>query len=149
MTTKEQERKALAQIKRIVEGLGEDSYIGMAFDGCFEMAESNIENDFANNPKEAIHNLRVNLEAAQKSAKDNKEAYDRLYERLQDKLEIKDDIIRKDDERIADLLGQVKEASEVVGAKVRENAELEAKVAMQEQEIMKLKAKLYDLMVGA
>lgn len=45
--TKEQERKALARIKKIVEELGEDSYIGMAFDGCFELAEENIENDFA------------------------------------------------------------------------------------------------------
>lgn len=45
--TKEQERKALARIKKIVEELGEDSYIGMAFEGCFEVAEENIENDFA------------------------------------------------------------------------------------------------------
>lgn len=45
--TKEQERKALARIKKIVEELGEDSYIGMAFDGCFDVAEENIENDFA------------------------------------------------------------------------------------------------------
>ncbi len=45
--TKEQERKALANIKKIVEELGEGSYIGMAFTGCFETAESNIENDFA------------------------------------------------------------------------------------------------------
>ena len=45
--TKEQERKALAQIRKIVEGLGENSYIGTAFDGCFEDAETNIENDFA------------------------------------------------------------------------------------------------------
>lgn len=47
MTTKEQERKALAQIKKIVESLGEDSYIGTAFEGCFEDAETNIENDWA------------------------------------------------------------------------------------------------------
>lgn len=47
MTTKEQERKALEQIRKIVEGLGENSYIGTAFEGCFEIAESNIENDFA------------------------------------------------------------------------------------------------------
>ena len=47
MTTKEQERKALAQIRKIVEGLGVDSYIGIAFEGCFEIAESNIENDWA------------------------------------------------------------------------------------------------------
>jgi len=47
MTTKEQERKALEQIRKIVAGLGEDSYIGIAFEGCFEVAEENIENDFA------------------------------------------------------------------------------------------------------
>lgn len=42
MTTKEQERKALAQIKKIVEGLGGDSYLATAFEGCFEDAEYNI-----------------------------------------------------------------------------------------------------------
>lgn len=46
MTTKEQERKALEQIRRIVAELGDDSYVGMAFEGCFEIAESNIECDF-------------------------------------------------------------------------------------------------------
>lgn len=45
--TKEQERKALEKIKKIVGELGKDSYIGMAFEGCFELAEENIENDFA------------------------------------------------------------------------------------------------------
>lgn len=47
MTTKEQELKALAQIRKIVDGLGEDSYIAVAFEGCFEIAEDNIGNDFA------------------------------------------------------------------------------------------------------
>ncbi|MBP5460689.1 MAG: hypothetical protein J6Y20_00985 [Lachnospiraceae bacterium] len=47
MTTKEQERKVLAQIKKLVESLGEDSYVGTAFEGCFEIAETNIENDWA------------------------------------------------------------------------------------------------------
>ena len=42
MVTKEQERKALNQIKKIVDSLGEDSYIAMAFEGCFEDAETNI-----------------------------------------------------------------------------------------------------------
>lgn len=36
MVTKEQERKALEQIKKIVDSLGADSYIATAFDGCFE-----------------------------------------------------------------------------------------------------------------
>lgn len=47
MVTKEQERKALEQIKKIVDSLGADSYIATAFDGCFEDARENIENDFA------------------------------------------------------------------------------------------------------
>ena len=47
MTTKEQERKALAQIKQIVDSLGENSYVATAFEGCFEVAIQNIENDFA------------------------------------------------------------------------------------------------------
>lgn len=46
ISTKEQERKALAKIKKIVDELGEDSYIGTAFKGCFEIAETNIENDW-------------------------------------------------------------------------------------------------------
>lgn len=45
--TKDQEREALEKIKAIVEALGPDSYIGTALEGCFEVAERNIENDFA------------------------------------------------------------------------------------------------------
>lgn len=46
MATKDEERKALEQIKAIIAGLGEDSYVGAAFTGCFALAEQNIENDF-------------------------------------------------------------------------------------------------------
>ena len=44
--TKDEEFKALEKMRKIVEGLGEDSYIGTAFEGCFEVAEDNIRNDF-------------------------------------------------------------------------------------------------------
>ena len=47
MTTKAQERAALEKIKKIVNDLGEDSYVATAFEGCFEMAEENINNDWA------------------------------------------------------------------------------------------------------
>ncbi len=47
MTTKQQEREALEKIRNIVADLGQDSYIGSAFEGCFEIAEENIDNDFA------------------------------------------------------------------------------------------------------
>lgn len=57
--TKEQERKALARIKKIVEELGEDSYIGIAFEGCFEVAEENIENDFACSMKQRAEHAEM------------------------------------------------------------------------------------------
>ena len=47
IATKQQERAALEKIRKIVAELGPDSYIATAFDGCFEDAEANIENDWA------------------------------------------------------------------------------------------------------
>ncbi len=45
MTTKEQERKALAEIQKIVDGLGNDSYVATALDGALDLAEKNIDYD--------------------------------------------------------------------------------------------------------
>ena len=66
MTTKEQERKALAQIRKIVEALGPDSYVGTALDGCFEIAEQNIENDWACSMKQQAAALRAEIEDVKK-----------------------------------------------------------------------------------
>lgn len=57
--TKHQEREALEKIKAIVESLGPDSYIGIALDGCFEIAEENIENDFACSMKQRVEAVVV------------------------------------------------------------------------------------------
>ena len=57
MTTKEQERKALAQISSIIEKLGPDSYIGIAFEGCIQDAVENIENDWACSWKQRADSL--------------------------------------------------------------------------------------------
>lgn len=70
MATKEQELKALAKIKKIVDDLGEGSYIGMAFEGCFEIAEDNIGNDFGRSMKQIA-------ESAEKQAY---ERYDEIRE---------------------------------------------------------------------
>ncbi len=63
MTTKEQERKALAQIREIVAALGSDSYLAIAFEGCFEIAEENIQNDFG-------CSMKQRAESAEKKAED-------------------------------------------------------------------------------
>lgn len=62
ISTKDQEREALKKIKEIVAGLGEDSYIAAAFEGCFELAEDNIGNDFARSMKQIADSAREELE---------------------------------------------------------------------------------------
>ena len=66
MSTKEQERKALEKIRKIVADLGENSYIGMAFEGCFEVAEQNIENDWGCSIKQRAESAEKDLEKAEK-----------------------------------------------------------------------------------
>lgn len=46
MATKDQERAALELIRRTVESLGEDSYVGRALDGCLDLAQENIDKDW-------------------------------------------------------------------------------------------------------
>lgn len=90
--TKEQERKALEEIENIVERLGEDSYLSYAFEGCFEVAKSNIEFDFAGQSevksehrqlKEAnntIERLNGEIKGLEKKIKNLEEQIDELEE---------------------------------------------------------------------
>ena len=147
MATKADERKALEEIRRIVEGLGNDSYLAMAFDGCFEMAESNIENDFANNPKMSIEKLKKDLRAANAKIKNAEEAYEIVLKREQAEKKSWDAEEKEYKDRLAGLIkvkfGLLDEVAELG----KTNETLGKKVEAQELEIVKLKAKLYDLMV--
>lgn len=102
MTTKEQERQAIAKIRKIVEGLGENSYVGMAMDGVLEVAEQNIEYDAAFSLKgevkvaeereaeqrECAENLRKELKALKERyellANQKQQQEDRLIKQLQE-----------------------------------------------------------------
>ena len=54
IATKDQERKALEEIRKIVDNLGENSYVGAAMEDVLELAEDNIENDFVQSMKESV-----------------------------------------------------------------------------------------------
>ena len=64
IATKQQEQDTLAVIRKMVEELGPQSYLGTAFDGCFEIAEQNIENDFADSMKGRWLHADAQLNAA-------------------------------------------------------------------------------------
>lgn len=77
MATKEQERKALEKIRKIVEELGEGSYVGIALEGCLEMAKENIDNDWGLSEKQLADAAAKKVEELEKEVEDLKGRLDR------------------------------------------------------------------------
>ena len=135
MATKDQERKALEQIKKLLASLGDDSYIVKAMDGMIADAEENIENDFYMSWKDR----------AEKAQKEFEKANDRIIELSKMYNKEKDDAERSHEmseflaKRADELNAQRNNAQEI-------NIENEKKIEALEDEIIRLKAKLYDCM---
>lgn len=132
--SKAQEREALNKIKAIVANLGENSYLSTAFAGCFGIAEWNIENDGADSLQERLEmaekKIAQGVEELQQTKRDYLVAFDK--NRI---LETKND----------DLLKQITEIHE----QNKTRSLPEQIVEKQANEIINLKAKLYDLMTSA
>ena len=69
--TKEQERETLEKIKEMIAELGPQSYLATAFEGCFEDAEQNIEDD-------AAYSMKARLEIQAQQAAERAYEIDRL-----------------------------------------------------------------------
>ena len=80
LATKRNERDTLEVIRQMVADLGEDSYLATAFQGCFEIAEQNIENDFADS-------LQGRLELAEKKLRDEIAEKQRVRDEAQKTIE--------------------------------------------------------------
>lgn len=81
--TKGQELKALEKIRKIVADLGEDSYIGMAFEGCFEIAADNIGNDFGCSMKQRWEKAQEDAEYFRQTASNLSNDLERANEEIQ------------------------------------------------------------------
>lgn len=138
MATKAQERKSLQEIEKIIDSLGTESYVGKAFEGCIEMAHDNIDNDFWSSWKDMYNNESKVAEKATARLNDKAAEFAGVKQSLEYYKKKLDEIKEEYDGAMADL------GEEVVKA---EN--LEKRVSELELENMKLKAKLYDMMVGA
>lgn len=160
--TKQQERDALEKIRKIVEQLGPDSYIGTAFQGCFEIAAENIENDFACSMADKVQRAEADVvrlrEANTLAAIRIKELEDKLTESEKDYqaahetahiiAEQKDAEIAKLKARIQELLEDSKRGCEYLGEQATRAGEAQRRAEAAEAEVIRLKAKLYDFMVG-
>lgn len=145
IATKDQEREALAKIKKIVEALGPQSYLATAFEGCFQDAEDNIENDFAfsmasryqSEHEKAVHNEGIATEACKAvNAEKGKNAE-----------------LQKQIDTIEESLEQTRASAETLNHLLTEQREATCKIQRREEEaeqtIIKLKARLYDYMINA
>lgn len=155
MTTKEQERKALEQIKKIVDSLGENSYVGTAFAGCFEIAEENIENDFACSMQERWLSVDRKLNEANgiiKHLKDelaeSEKDYEAAHAAAHAVADEKDAVIAKLKARISELLADNETGSDCIIKLNNSLVDTQNRAETAENEVVRLKAKLYDYMTA-
>lgn len=144
MTTKAQERKALEQIRKIVEALGEDSYIGTAFEGCFEIAEENIENDFACSMKQRKDSAEFAEDQLRAKVAEQAEQIKGLEKRAEEAERLFNAKTASADGWVA----KYNEANDIAIKNWNKFREQEDRADALEAEIIKLKAKLYDLMTA-
>lgn len=132
----------------MVEMLGPDSYLATAFDGCFDLAAENIENDWACSMADRVR--RAEKRAAEledelaESVKDYEAAHAAAHE-----------IAAQKDAEIEQLRAQLKQSQETArwkGQRCDEEAtaagEAQRRAEAAETEVIQLKAKLYDLLVA-
>lgn len=144
MATKEQERKAVEQIRKIVAGLGEDSYVGTALDGCLEIAEENIENDFACSMKQRWEAA----EARAKKAEEDREYFRQEATRQSEYTEKATEEKAAADRKYYETCKRMEEAHNSYTELWNKFRETEDKLEAAQLEIMKLKAQLYDLLIA-
>lgn len=136
ITSKEDERKALEKIRKIVADLGEGSYLSYAFDGCFELAESNIENDFAISMKDSIDTYEALSEDLSKRVS-----------KLTTKIENLEEANRTLDKRYEESLDHYSTLHKQCDDYYNLWQESKEQVKELEYQVIVLKAKLYDYMV--
>ena len=160
MTTKEQEFKALTQIKKIVDSLGEDSYIAMAFEGCFDIAEENIRNDWgcsmkqrAESAEKLVSKLELENRDLRLAIKKAKEESSKKQTELEAKVaELESKVLEADDltdcsqlvfEKEYEAEQEAKEAAELIVELAENPASEEFRQAVKTNRVAREKADYY------
>lgn len=156
MTTKQEERKALQQIETILATLEPDGYVNTAFDGVIDVARTNIENDWA-------CSMQDRAESAERALTEEKATHDKNLQYMAAKL---NDQTKRAEEAEKALQARNLEYNKAMQAKAEaeedadhyfhqmEAAEAEAATVKAENEalrneIIRLKARLFDMMEAA
>lgn len=153
--TKQQERDTLEKIKKMVAQLGPNSYLSAAFEGCFELAAENIENDWACSMADRARRAEKRAEELEEKLVESEKDYEAAHAAAHEIADQKDREIARLKDQIAEesrketacdrcqhsLLKKAAELERIAG-------EAERRAEAAEAEVIALKAKLYDFMVG-
>lgn len=139
--TKAEEMKALEKIADIIETCGDDSYVGKAFEGCYLIAKENIENDFWISLKERAE---LNEKEANKWI-DQAKKLDAARDSIARELILSNETVIKERDRANEWVERYKNLEEEHTKLSHERMAQESKIDELKQEIIELKAKLYDL----
>lgn len=153
--TKDQEREALEKIKAILDTLGLDSYVGTAFEGCLEIAEENIENDFAFSMKQRVEaavvensRLKERVKEQEDKLAESEKDYEAAHAAAHLVADEKDAEIQRLKTQVQELSEKLASAEEALEDANEEAGSAEARSGEAQAEIVRLKAKLYDYMTA-
>lgn len=151
MVTKNDERKALEQIKKIIEKLGDDSYIAVAFEGCFDIAEENINNDFACSMEQKYtqeHEQVVELLKKVNSYYDEIQDLKKSNEGLLKEIDTKDQMLEHERSMKRELKKEIDSCDRQIEELETQVARFQESIVSYEDELVHLKAKMYDMICG-
>lgn len=153
--TKDQEREALEKIKAILDTLGLDSYVGTAFEGCLEIAEENIENDFDFSMKQRVEaavvensRLKERVKELEDKLAESEKDYEAAHAAAHLVADEKDAEIQRLKTQVQELSEKLASAEEALEDANEEAGSAEARSGEAQAEIVRLKAKLYDYMTA-
>ena len=145
--TKDQEREALEKIKAILDTLGLDSYVGTAFEGCLEIAEENIENDFAFSMKQRVEaavvensRLKERVKELEDKLAESEKDYEAAHAAAHLVADEKDAEIQRLKTQVQELSEKLASAEEALEDANEEAGSAEARSGEAQAEIVRLKA---------
>lgn len=144
--TKQQERDALAKIRQIVETLGPDSYLATTFEGCFDLASENIENDWGCSMADRARRAEKRAADLEDKLAESEKDYEAAHAAAHEIAEQKDAEIAQLKARIQELLEDSKRGCQSIGDLATRAGDAQRRAEAAEAEVIRLKAKLYDYM---
>lgn len=143
MKMKEDERRVLKQIRELMGSLGSDSYVATAFEGCADIAESNINNDFMCSMKQRAESAEEESRQAFLLISDQQKEINKLkadLETANNELERLCNVnseLQRDTTETEKALSDLRESSKAATEQLHEK----------NGEIIRLKAQLFDYMM--